>query len=180
MILANGASFGGDVGRISVMGESAGGYLARVMGYQASQTPEAVISLAGYSDILGQWYTEPAYLPPPDYDYGAFDHIEMSYNADVGILGTNQITVALYKSGLPVDSFTRTYQGEFAFGNIDIVQGIGTANTLWVLADIDNLRVVPEPSGVILVALVLGVLMACATRSVSPTLARTADISTFY
>jgi acetyl esterase/lipase len=48
---------------IAVIGESAGGYLALTAGFRASPAPDAVVSLWGYGDLTGRWYTEPSPHP---------------------------------------------------------------------------------------------------------------------
>jgi acetyl esterase/lipase len=48
-----------DPDRISVVGYSAGGYLALVAGYRLEPRPRAVVSFYGYGDITGEWYSEP-------------------------------------------------------------------------------------------------------------------------
>ena len=49
-----------DVSRIAVMGSSAGGYLALVAGYRVDPRPAVVVSLYGYGDLIGSWYSEPS------------------------------------------------------------------------------------------------------------------------
>jgi acetyl esterase/lipase len=51
--------FGIDPDRITVMGESAGGYLTLLAGYHLSPRPRAVAAFYGYSDIDGAWYSQP-------------------------------------------------------------------------------------------------------------------------
>ncbi|MDA4112762.1 MAG: alpha/beta hydrolase [Thaumarchaeota archaeon] len=48
-----------DPNRIGVMGESAGGYLTLMSGFVADPPPKALVSLYGYSDIDGPWYSKP-------------------------------------------------------------------------------------------------------------------------
>jgi len=57
------AEFSIDPARVAVMGWSAGAYLALLSG-TLPEPPRAVISIAGYGDILGDWCTRPsqAYL----------------------------------------------------------------------------------------------------------------------
>lgn len=55
-----GPRFNLDPTRFAVLGQSAGGYLALVLGCWSVPTPSAVVSLYGYGDITGAWYTEPS------------------------------------------------------------------------------------------------------------------------
>lgn len=48
-----------DLNHIAVMGSSAGGYLSLLLGTMDIR-PKAIVSLYGYGDILGQWYSEPS------------------------------------------------------------------------------------------------------------------------
>jgi acetyl esterase/lipase len=45
---------------IAVVGESAGGYLALTAGYRVQPHLAAVVSLWGYGDLIGPWYSEPS------------------------------------------------------------------------------------------------------------------------
>lgn len=45
---------------IAVVGESAGGYLALTAGYRVHPHLAAVVSLWGYGDLIGPWYSEPS------------------------------------------------------------------------------------------------------------------------
>lgn len=54
--------FHADSSRIAVMGSSAGGYLTLAMGYLARPRPTALVSLYGYGDLTGAWYSQPTYL----------------------------------------------------------------------------------------------------------------------
>jgi acetyl esterase/lipase len=45
---------------IAVVGESAGGYLALLAGSRARPRPAAVVSLWGYGDLIGEWYSRPS------------------------------------------------------------------------------------------------------------------------
>jgi acetyl esterase/lipase len=49
-----------DADRIALLGRSAGGYLALWAACNLMPAPQAVVSLYGYGDILGAWYTQPA------------------------------------------------------------------------------------------------------------------------
>jgi len=49
-----------DTTRTAVLGRSAGGYLALMAGFFVEPPPRAVVSLYGYGDIAGAWYTEPS------------------------------------------------------------------------------------------------------------------------
>ena len=46
--------------RISIVGHSAGGYLALMGGALLEPRPRALVSFYGYGDILGDWYVEPS------------------------------------------------------------------------------------------------------------------------
>jgi acetyl esterase/lipase len=50
--------FRADPRRVGVAGRSAGGYLALTAGFRVKPQPGAVVSLWGYGDIIGRWYTE--------------------------------------------------------------------------------------------------------------------------
>jgi acetyl esterase/lipase len=52
-----------DPARVAVMGGSAGGYLTLVAGYRVNPRPRALVSLYGYGDIIGDWYTAPSAHP---------------------------------------------------------------------------------------------------------------------
>lgn len=45
--------------QISVIGHSAGGYLALMAGFVISPQPKAIVSFYGYGDIIGPWYSQP-------------------------------------------------------------------------------------------------------------------------
>lgn len=62
------ATFGWDPERMGVFGGSAGGYLTLMTGTFAKK-PKALVSLYGYGDILGDWYTK------PDPFYCAFERV---------------------------------------------------------------------------------------------------------
>ena len=51
--------FRGDAEKLVVAGGSAGGYLTLTTGYLAEPRPAALISLWGYGDIAGEWYSRP-------------------------------------------------------------------------------------------------------------------------
>ena len=53
------AKFSLDPNRIAVMGSSAGGYLTLSGGYLFEPRPAALVSLWGYGDIAGAWYSRP-------------------------------------------------------------------------------------------------------------------------
>jgi acetyl esterase/lipase len=59
--------FGVNPERLSVMGQSAGGYLALMAGVVLRPRPSAVVSFYGYGDIGGDWYAkpDPYYLKQP-------------------------------------------------------------------------------------------------------------------
>jgi len=48
---------------IATVGESAGGYLALTAGFRAEPRPAAIVSLWGYGELTGSWYTEPSPHP---------------------------------------------------------------------------------------------------------------------
>lgn len=49
-----------DPERIVVVGASAGGYLTLVTGYRVQPRPKALVSLFGYGDLTGDWYSTPS------------------------------------------------------------------------------------------------------------------------
>jgi acetyl esterase/lipase len=53
----------GDPGPIAVVGGSAGGYLALVTGFRVRPRPAAIVSLWGYGDLIGEWYSRPSPHP---------------------------------------------------------------------------------------------------------------------
>lgn len=52
--------FHADVGRLAVAGGSAGGYLTLTAGYRVQPRPTALVSLWGYGDLVGEWYSKPS------------------------------------------------------------------------------------------------------------------------
>lgn len=52
--------FHADPNRIAVAGGSAGGYLTLVTGYRVKPRPRALLSLWGYGDLIGPWYSTPS------------------------------------------------------------------------------------------------------------------------
>ena len=52
--------FGADPSRLAVMGGSAGGYLTLLAGHRIQPRPAALVSLYGYGDLIGPWYSEPS------------------------------------------------------------------------------------------------------------------------
>ena len=56
-----------DVDRLAVMGSSAGGYLTLTAGFRFQPRPRALVSLYGYGDLTGPWYSKPSpfYLQSP-------------------------------------------------------------------------------------------------------------------
>jgi acetyl esterase/lipase len=48
-----------DPTRVGVIGGSAGGYLTQMAGFAVTPRPKALVSLYGYGDIVGPWYSEP-------------------------------------------------------------------------------------------------------------------------
>jgi len=55
-----GHRFNLDGARFAVLGQSAGGYLALLLGGWSVPPPKAVVSLYGYGDVTGAWYTTPS------------------------------------------------------------------------------------------------------------------------
>lgn len=55
--------FAADPQRIAVIGGSAGGYLTLVSGYRVQPRPTALVSLWGYGDLVGDWYSAPSPHP---------------------------------------------------------------------------------------------------------------------
>jgi acetyl esterase/lipase len=53
------ARYGVDPARVSVVGHSAGGYLALLAGHTFAPRPAAIVSFYGYGDIRGAWYSRP-------------------------------------------------------------------------------------------------------------------------
>ena len=51
--------FEADSERIATAGDSAGGYLTRLTGYHFVPRPKAMVSLYGYGNIIGDWYSKP-------------------------------------------------------------------------------------------------------------------------
>jgi len=54
------AQFRLDADRVVVLGCSAGGYLTLVTGYRVRPRPRALVSLYGYGDLTGDWYSKPS------------------------------------------------------------------------------------------------------------------------
>ncbi len=48
-----------DANRLTVIGHSAGGYLALMTGFCVSPRPSAIVSFYGYGDIVGDWFSRP-------------------------------------------------------------------------------------------------------------------------
>ena len=55
--------FHADPKRIAVVGGSAGGYLTLTAGFRAKPRPVALVSLWGYGDLVGDWYSKPSPHP---------------------------------------------------------------------------------------------------------------------
>lgn len=55
--------FHADPARIAVAGGSAGGYMTLTSGFRAKPRPVALVSLWGYGDLVGPWYSEPSAHP---------------------------------------------------------------------------------------------------------------------
>ncbi len=52
--------FGADPTKLAIMGSSAGGYLTLTAGFRVDPPPIALVSLWGYGDLVGSWYSEPS------------------------------------------------------------------------------------------------------------------------
>lgn len=52
--------FHGDTERIAVAGGSAGGYLTLTAGFRVEPRPACLVSLWGYGDLVGEWYSSPS------------------------------------------------------------------------------------------------------------------------
>jgi acetyl esterase/lipase len=55
--------FHADASRIAVLGGSAGGYLTLITGFRVRPRPAVLVSLWGYGDIVGDWYSKPSPHP---------------------------------------------------------------------------------------------------------------------
>jgi acetyl esterase/lipase len=55
--------FQADPQRVAVVGGSAGGYMTLTAGFRAKRRPVALVSLWGYGDLVGPWYSEPSPHP---------------------------------------------------------------------------------------------------------------------
>ncbi len=54
------ALFHADAAKIGVVGGSAGGYLTLTAGFRAQPRPAVLVSLWGYGDLIGPWYSTPS------------------------------------------------------------------------------------------------------------------------
>jgi acetyl esterase/lipase len=52
--------FQADPDRVAVVGGSAGGYLTLTAGFRVKPRPQALVSLWGYGDLVGPWYSDPS------------------------------------------------------------------------------------------------------------------------
>src|SRR5262249_29534549 len=52
--------FQADASRIAVVGGSAGGYLTLMTGFRVQTRPTVLVSLWGYGDLVGPWYSQPS------------------------------------------------------------------------------------------------------------------------
>ncbi len=52
-----------DVTRVAVIGGSAGGYLTLTSGFRVKPRPAVLLSLWGYGDLIGDWYSKPSSYP---------------------------------------------------------------------------------------------------------------------
>lgn len=89
--------FGGDPDRIGVLGGSAGGYLTLMTGFCLKPRPRALVSLYGYGDIAGDWYSR----PDPFYCTKHMVSTQEAYNVVGGeilseSIGTNRGVFYLY------------------------------------------------------------------------------------
>ena len=66
--------FQADPKRVAVVGGSAGGYLTLVTGHRVQPRPTALVSLWGYGDIIGPWYSQPS--PHPRHHKGKMSRDE--------------------------------------------------------------------------------------------------------
>lgn len=55
--------FQADPKRVAVVGGSAGGYMTLTAGFRAKPRPVALVSLWGYGDLVGPWYSDPSPHP---------------------------------------------------------------------------------------------------------------------
>lgn len=55
--------FFADPSRVAVVGSSAGGYLTLTSGFRVQPRPRALLSLWGYGDLIGDWYSKPSPHP---------------------------------------------------------------------------------------------------------------------
>ena len=55
--------FNADVSRLAVAGASAGGYLTLTAGFRVEPRPAALVSIYGYGDLSGDWYSQPSPHP---------------------------------------------------------------------------------------------------------------------
>jgi acetyl esterase/lipase len=55
--------FAADTRRIAVAGGSAGGYLTLTTGFRVKPRPAVLLSLWGYGDLVGDWYSQPSPHP---------------------------------------------------------------------------------------------------------------------
>jgi acetyl esterase/lipase len=52
-----------DTTKIAVIGHSAGGYVTLATGYRVQPRPTVMVSIFGYGDIIGDWYSKPSPHP---------------------------------------------------------------------------------------------------------------------
>lgn len=55
--------FHADPGKLAVAGGSAGGYLTLTAGFRVAPRPSCLLSLWGYGDLVGDWYSKPSSHP---------------------------------------------------------------------------------------------------------------------
>ena len=65
------STFSMDADRLAVVGHSAGGYLALMVGFCVEPRPKAIVAFYGYGDIVGDWYAK------PDPFYSRFPHVSV-------------------------------------------------------------------------------------------------------
>ncbi len=55
--------FHADTSRLAVMGSSAGGYLTLTADFRVNPRPAVLVSIVGYGDLVGDWYSRPSPHP---------------------------------------------------------------------------------------------------------------------
>ena len=67
-----------DTSRIGVIGGSAGGYLTLSSGHRVHPRPTVLVSLWGYGDLIGDWYSQPS--PHPRHNQRKLSKEQVSLN----------------------------------------------------------------------------------------------------